>query len=83
MKKIILINLLLISFIAIAQNGPINFETPGNGANWTWITFENGTNAPLQMVTNPDASGINTSATVAKFTVLTLTISITCPTFNP
>ena len=71
MKKIILINLLLISFIGIAQNGPINFETPGNGANWTWITFENGTNAPLQMVTNPDASGINTSATVAKFTVLT------------
>lgn len=71
MKKIILIKLLLISFIGIAQNGPINFETPGNGATWTWITFENGANAALQMVTNPNTTGINTSATVAKFTALT------------
>ncbi len=51
--------------------GPINFETPGIGANWTWITFENGANTALQMVANPDTSGINSSATVGKITVLT------------
>lgn len=71
MRKIILINLLLVSILGFGQNGPINFESSGNGANWTWITFENGTNTALQMVANPDTSGINTSATVGKITVLT------------
>ncbi len=71
MKKIILLNLLLLSIVGYTQNAPINFETPGNGANWTWITFENGANTALQMVPNPDTSGINTSATVGKITVLT------------
>lgn len=71
MKKIILMNLLLLSIVGYTQNAPINFETPGNGANWTWITFENGANTALQMVPNPDTSGINTSATVGKITVLT------------
>lgn len=71
MKKIILLNLLLLSIVGYTQNAPINFETPGNGANWTWITFENGANTALQMVPNPDTSGINTSTTVGKITVLT------------
>ncbi len=65
--------LLLLSFIAVggfSQNAPINFETSGNGATWNWITFENGVNAPLQIVSNPNTTGINTSSTVAKLTTL-------------
>ena len=49
---------------------PIDFETSGHGANWTWNVFENDTNPPLEFVANPNASGINTSATVAKITAL-------------
>ncbi|QQS30420.1 MAG: T9SS type A sorting domain-containing protein [Sphingobacteriales bacterium] len=64
----------LLAFIAsamsFAQNAPVNFETGGNGAGWTWTVFENATNPPLEVVANPDPSGINTSATVAKFTAL-------------
>ena len=57
--------------IGYAQNGPINFETSGNGATWTWNTFENGTPpAALEIIANPFPSGINTSATVAKLTPL-------------
>ena len=48
----------------------INFETGGNGTNYTWNVFENDTNPPLEFVANPDPSGINTSLTVAKLTVL-------------
>ncbi|MDG1347954.1 MAG: T9SS type A sorting domain-containing protein [Crocinitomicaceae bacterium] len=54
-----------------AQNVPIDFETAGNGASWTWTVFENTTNPPpLEIIENPDQSGINTSCTVAKFTAL-------------
>ena len=53
-----------------AQNAPIDFEAAGNGANWTWTVFENDTNPPLEIITNPDPTGANTSATVAKFTAL-------------
>lgn len=53
-----------------AQNFPIDFEMGGNGASWNWTVFENDTNPVLEIVTNPDRSGINTSATVAKFTAL-------------
>jgi hypothetical protein len=52
-------------------NGPIDFETDGYGANWTWTVFENSENPPaLEIVSNPNSSGINTSSTVAKFTAL-------------
>ncbi|MBN1449285.1 MAG: T9SS type A sorting domain-containing protein [Bacteroidetes bacterium] len=56
--------------IAFAQTAPIDFEAGGNGADWTWAVFENDTNPALEIVSNPDASGINTSSTVAKFTAL-------------
>ena len=56
--------------MAFAQNAPIDFESGGNGANWTWTVFENDTNPPLEIVPNPDPSGANQSATVAKFTAL-------------
>lgn len=71
MKKIITLCVsLLISSIGFSQNNPINFETGGQGANWSWTTFENGTNPVLEFVNNPSATGINTSTTVAKFTAL-------------
>ena len=54
----------------MAQNNPVDFESGGFGANWTWAVFENDTNPPLEIIPNPDQSGINTSATVAKFTAL-------------
>lgn len=55
---------------ATAQNIPVDFEDNGNGADWNWTTFENDTNPALEIIDNPDASGINTSANVAKFTAL-------------
>ncbi len=71
MKKIITLSLsLLITSLGFSQNNPINFEAGGQGASWTFTTFENGTNPALQVVANPSATGINTSSTVAKFTAL-------------
>ena len=61
---------MLITTIGSAQNAPINFETGGYGASWTWTVFEDDTNPPLTIVSNPASGGINTSATVAKFTAL-------------
>ena len=66
----VVISTLFLMSNLIAQNNPINFEAGGFGANWTWTVFENNTNPPLEIIPNPDISGINTSATVAKFTAL-------------
>lgn len=55
-----------------AQNLPIDFEVGGTGLNWTWTTFEDSSNPPLEFVDNPDPSGINASLYVAKFTALQL-----------
>jgi hypothetical protein len=49
-------------------SGVIDFEPEGIGATWTWNVFENVDNPALEIVANPDATGANTSATVAKFT---------------
>ncbi len=62
--------LVLASAISFGQNAPVDFEQVGNGASWTWTVFENDSNPALEIVANPNPSGINTSATVAKFTVL-------------
>ena len=72
MKTIYTLVLIFVTIFPFAQNVPIDFELGGNGLNWTWTTFENDTNPPLEIVENPDASGINTSARVAKFTALQL-----------
>ena len=70
MKTIYALVLLSLTISPFAQNVPIDFELGGNGLNWTWTTFENDTNPTLEIVANPDLSGINTSSTVAKFTAL-------------
>ena len=54
----------------VAPFFPINFETRGFGADWTWTVFENGSNPALEIVENPFKNGINTSSNVAKFTAL-------------
>ena len=51
-----------------AQKSPIDFETSGNGAAFTWTTFENDANPAVEIVANPSSSGLNVSAKVAKFT---------------
>lgn len=71
MKKIYLS--LLLPFAAIATcnaQQDMSFETGGVGANYVWNVFENDTNPPLEFVANPNPSGVNTSATVAKFTAM-------------
>jgi hypothetical protein len=70
MKKLTIIFLMLAASVSFAQNAPIDFEPGGHGADWTWTVFENDTNPPLEIIANPDQSGINTSGTVAKFTAL-------------
>ncbi|MFO7723442.1 MAG: T9SS type A sorting domain-containing protein [Bacteroidales bacterium] len=70
MKKFTFVFLMLFASVSFAQNAPINFETGGYGAAWTWAVFENATNPPLDILANPSSTGINTSATVAKFTAL-------------
>lgn len=70
MKKISVVSFLLLSAITWSQNGPITFEPGEFGSTWVWNTFENGANAPLELVSNPDQTGINTSATVAKMITL-------------
>jgi hypothetical protein len=63
------LNLVVLTY-GFSQNAPINFEQGGQGADWTWTVFENDTNPALEIISNPDQSGINTSQTVAKFTAL-------------
>jgi len=69
MKKTLLI-IMIVSGFLFAQNSPIDFETGGYGANWTWTVFENDNNPSLEIVTNSNTGGINSSATVAMFTAL-------------
>ncbi|MDN3642281.1 hypothetical protein QWY87_06190 [Lutimonas halocynthiae] len=46
---------------------PIDFETPETGGSSKWDVFEADT-PPLEVIANPDMSGANATATVAKFT---------------
>lgn len=70
MKKVLLtLTMMVLATIGYAQ-APLDFEDGGNGANWTWTTFENDSNPALEFMDNPDKSGANTSNKVAKFTAL-------------
>ncbi|MFA7272838.1 MAG: T9SS type A sorting domain-containing protein [Crocinitomicaceae bacterium] len=71
MKKIYTFLAIALSISASkAQNIPVDFEPAGYGATWTWTCFENDVNPSLEIVANPSTSGLNPSATVAKFTAL-------------
>jgi hypothetical protein len=70
LKKMAFSILIMGSAGAFAQNAPVDFESGGYGASWTWTSFENDGNAPLKIISNPFKSGINTSNTVAKLTPL-------------
>ena len=71
MKKILFIlTTSLVFSSAYCQNNPIDFENPGIGSSWTWTVFENDTNPPLEIVSNPAPGGVNLSSSVAKFTAL-------------
>jgi hypothetical protein len=70
MRKLLFSCFLLNSLSSIAQNVPITFEQGAFGSTWSWIVFENVGNPTLEIVTNPDVTGLNTSSTVAKFTAL-------------
>lgn len=59
--------ILMVSAVTFSQNAPVTFEPGEPGSNWTWTTFENVDNAPLEIIPNPDQTGNNTSPTVAKF----------------
>lgn len=77
MKKItkqfmmLAVALLISGSAAAIQTGPstLNFETVGH--DWSWTLFENGTNDSTlySVVSNPSATGINTSSKVAKYIV--------------
>ncbi|WP_049757913.1 carbohydrate binding domain-containing protein [Colwellia psychrerythraea] len=45
----------------------ITFEASGTGTAYSWNVFENLDNPAVEIVTNPDATGTNTSTSVAKF----------------
>ena len=57
----------MLSIVSFGQTN-VDFEPGGTGASWTWTVDQNSSNPALEIVANPNATGINTSATVAKFT---------------
>ena len=70
MRTLLFICFFLPTFLANAQNSPITFEMGEFGLTWNWTVFENVGNPPLEIVSNPDVTGLNTSSSVAKFTAL-------------
>jgi hypothetical protein len=53
-----------------SQNSPITFESGGYGSSWTFSSFENSTGIGYEKAANPFVTGINTSATVGKYTAV-------------
>ncbi len=48
----------------------IDFESDGFGANWVWTVHNNHSNPGLEMVSNPNNTGINSTESAARFTSL-------------
>lgn len=59
---------MMVTHVKVQAQANIDFEPEGNGASYTWAVFENDNDPALEIVSNPDASGANTSSTVARFT---------------
>ena len=59
-------------FIAISFTGfgqtTIDFEPEGVGMDWNWTVDANGSNAPLEFVSNPNPTAVNSTDMTAKFT---------------
>lgn len=70
MKKIFTLGfMMLFASYGFAQSThTIDFEPSGVGADWTWIVDQNDDNPPLEILSNSVSGGINTSATIGKFT---------------
>jgi hypothetical protein len=68
MRNAVLSLMTLSVSIGYSQVSPIDFEAGGNGADWTWTVFENNTNPAVEIIDNPDKTGINPSDKVLKFT---------------
>ncbi|MCB0806976.1 MAG: hypothetical protein KDC05_14355, partial [Bacteroidales bacterium] len=69
MKNLLPFFMMLLAIQVFAQSThTIDFEPAGTGSDWSWIVTENDDNPPLEFIANPVSGGINTSATVAKFT---------------
>jgi hypothetical protein len=68
MKRLFVLFFVLFSVSMFAQP-TVNFDTTGQ--NFTWVGFANNPDAPgdFTIVANPNPTGINTSANVAKHIV--------------
>jgi hypothetical protein len=59
-------------FIAISFTGfgqtTIDFEPEGVGLDWNWTVDANGSNVPLEFVSNPNPTAVNSTDFTAKFT---------------
>lgn len=72
MKNVLLISALMSASMAIGQVNPVDFEPDGNGADWTWATFEapQGANNPeFSVVPNISVDDTNPSANVARMVI--------------
>jgi hypothetical protein len=67
MKINILLLFVITSLHSFSQN-TIDFEVGGAGASWSWIVDDNGSNPPLEFVSNPNINGLNATSSAAKFT---------------
>jgi hypothetical protein len=56
----------------VSQSAPVTSEAGEIGSAWSFTNFDNGTVSSVgyEKVANPSVSGINTSATVGKFTAV-------------
>jgi hypothetical protein len=72
MKKITLALFVLMYTLGFSQSAPTTFEAGEIGSAWSFTNFDNGTDSSVgyEKVANPNVSGINTSATVGKFTAV-------------
>lgn len=70
LKKLtyLLIIIMVSTSVLVAQEShTIDFEVDGTGADWDWEVAENADNPAIEIIDNPDPTGANTSAKVAKF----------------